>query len=140
MHANETNVQRYPRPPANGNIVWQRVPPSGRMVDLDTGDYVTPQTTDIEHRRSILHLHDKNGAIARVFHLQLSSGESQSNVPFSVRVTSMRDPIGSPKAELPEERVSVERLTSFLAVWPLLNQPSTANFVVEESPAHRGTR
>src|SRR5688572_17771633 len=60
MGANEPNVRRYPRPPANSNLVWQRVPPSGRMVDLETGDFVTVQRTDREYEQFILHLRDKN--------------------------------------------------------------------------------
>src|SRR5688500_17191821 len=82
MGANETIGQRYPRPPANSNMVWQRVPPSGRMVDLETGDFVTVQSADREYEQFVLHLRDKNGLIGRVFDVQLNHGDSEPRMPY----------------------------------------------------------
>ncbi len=131
MSATEEGARRYPRPPANDRFVWQRVAPSGRMVDLETGDSVSVHGADREHRMFILYLRDKSERIGRVFEVQLKDGSPQDHIPFSVRLTSMRDPIGSPKAHMSDERVSVERLSSFLTAWPALNEASTRDFVVE---------
>jgi hypothetical protein len=110
------------------------------MVDVETGDYVSVQGADREYQKFILHLRDSAGAIGRVFDVQLNHGDSKPRKPFPVVITSMRDPMGWPKADMAEERISIERLAAFLAVWPALNKPTTSDFVVGPGPARMGGR
>jgi hypothetical protein len=108
------------------------------MVDLETGDYVTTQSSDTEYRKSILYLRNRDGTIATVYGIQLNYGDHKARNPFPVSITYKDDFRAKYKLSWPDERISLERLTSFLATWPALNQSFTRNFFVSEKAAQMG--
>jgi hypothetical protein len=136
----EGPTQEYQKPPAHADFVWQPTPPNGRMVDLKTGDFVTAQSAGREHQKYLFVIRNQAGLPARVFIAQLNEGDSQVRPTFPVRVFGSRKPASSQRADLSWDRTSIERLTSFLAVWPALNEKHTSNFVVIDEPAKPGER